>query len=93
MENNNLSPDVANTRKRARITAFALAAAVIVCLMFMMYAFVQKSEADKQRAIAAEQSNLATQYQKLVGDLDNHQQATIAELKNEIDSLKRISCK
>jgi WD40 repeat protein len=34
--------------KRARIVALVLGTAVVICLLFLMYAFVQKSEADKQ---------------------------------------------
>jgi Tfp pilus assembly protein PilN len=36
-------------RKRARITAIVLGASVIICLLFLIYAFIQKAEANKQR--------------------------------------------
>jgi energy-coupling factor transporter ATP-binding protein EcfA2 len=38
--------------QRARIIAVVLGSAVVICLLFLMYAFVQKSEADKQRELA-----------------------------------------
>ena len=40
--------------KRARIVAIVLGSAVVVCLLFLMYAFVQKAEADTQRKKAEE---------------------------------------
>lgn len=38
--------------QRARIVALVLGTAVVICLLFLMYAFVQKSEAEKQRLTA-----------------------------------------
>jgi WD40 repeat protein len=38
--------------RNARIVAIVLGSAVVICLLFLMYAFVQKSEADKQFARA-----------------------------------------
>jgi WD40 repeat protein len=38
--------------KRARIIAVVLGSAVVICLLFLMYAFVQKAEADTQRKAA-----------------------------------------
>ncbi len=92
MENNGLSPDVENVRKRTRLTALTLGAAVLASLMFLMYAFVQKAEADKQRKIAEQEKYKASEYQKLVGDLDDRHEAVLVALRSEIDSLKR-SCK
>lgn len=91
MGNNQLSPDFAEARKRARNTAIVLGAAVVISLLFLMYAFVQKSEAERQRSLAEQQTKLATEYKKLVGDLDESQQAVITELRSQIDSLKK-SC-
>src|SRR5690348_406966 len=39
-------------RKRSRITAIALGASVIICLLFLIYAVIQKAQADIQRQIA-----------------------------------------
>ncbi len=89
---NNLTPDSASTRKRTRMTAFALACSVVINLMFLMYAFVQKSEAERQTALAGEQRTLAVQYQKLVSDLHDHEQELIGAMRKQIDSLK-TSCK
>ena len=38
--------------QRARIVALVLASATIISLIFLVYAFIQKSEADKQRLLA-----------------------------------------
>lgn len=38
----------------ARIIALVMGGAVVICLLFLMYAFVQKAEADKQARIAEE---------------------------------------
>lgn len=89
---NNLTPDAASVKKRTKNTALLLACSVVVSLMFLMYAFVQKSEAERQRALAEEQRTLAVQYQKLVGDLHDHEQEVIGALRKQIDSLK-TSCK
>ena len=85
MENSNFTPDPAQVRKRARTTALTLAASVLISLLFLMYAFVQKSEAEKQRT-------LATNYQKLTEQLHDHNQEIINSLRTELDSLKK-SCK
>lgn len=81
MENSNPLPDVADVRRRAKITAIARAFSVVTNLLFLTYAFVQKAEADKQRSMAAE-------YQRLVGDLDDNQQEVIISLRKELGSLK-----
>ena len=39
-------------RRNARITAIVLGLSVIICIVFLVFAFVQKDEADKQRQIA-----------------------------------------
>jgi regulatory protein YycI of two-component signal transduction system YycFG len=46
-------------------TAIVLIVAVLVSLVFLMYAFVQKAEADKQRQIAVEQARMAEQMQQM----------------------------
>ncbi|HEU5147926.1 MAG TPA: High-affnity carbon uptake protein Hat/HatR [Chryseosolibacter sp.] len=51
--------------KRARITALILASATVVSLIFLVFAFIQKSEADKQRDIALEQTKLAESRKEL----------------------------
>jgi hypothetical protein len=45
--------------QRARIIALVLGSAVVICLLFLMYAFVQKSEADKQRVLAEKNADNA----------------------------------
>lgn len=41
--------------KKARILALVLGSAVIACLIFLLYAFVQKEKADKARSEAMAQ--------------------------------------
>jgi len=43
-------------RKNVIKTAIILTLSAIVCVLFLMYAFAQKAEADKQREIAEQQS-------------------------------------
>ncbi|MEO5599749.1 MAG: High-affnity carbon uptake protein Hat/HatR [Cyclobacteriaceae bacterium] len=50
--------------KRARITALILASATIVSLIFLVFAIIQKSEADNQRIIAVDLKNDALASQK-----------------------------
>jgi WD40 repeat protein/energy-coupling factor transporter ATP-binding protein EcfA2 len=45
--------------KRTRIVAIILGAAVVICLMFLMYAFAQQAEAEKQTQNALDQKALA----------------------------------
>src|SRR5689334_17164549 len=45
--------------RTARIVALLMGGAVVVCLLFLMYAFVQKSEADKQFKRAEDQRLVA----------------------------------
>ncbi|HEY3404753.1 MAG TPA: High-affnity carbon uptake protein Hat/HatR [Ohtaekwangia sp.] len=60
--------------KRARIVALVLGTAVVICLLFLMYAFVQKAEADKQfnraeeQRIAAEKNEKAAKEAEKVAD-------------------------
>ncbi|MCD9014097.1 nSTAND1 domain-containing NTPase [Parachryseolinea silvisoli] len=60
--------------KRARILALIMATAVVICLLFLMYAFVQKSEADKQRqqaelnALEAKKAEAAAKAAEKVAD-------------------------
>jgi hypothetical protein len=79
--NDNKVTDSKISPKRAGITAFVLGLSVIINLIFLIYAFVQKAEADKQR-------ELAFNYQKLATDLHDHEERIIADLREEIDSLK-----
>lgn len=51
-------------RRRAIIIALVLGSSVIINLLFLMYAFVQKSEADKQRTLAVEQRKMAMRYRE-----------------------------
>jgi predicted negative regulator of RcsB-dependent stress response len=80
MENDHLI-DSKISRKRARTIAIVLGISVIINLIFLMYAFIQKAEAEKQR-------ELAFNYQKLSTDLHDHEERIIADLREEIDSLK-----
>jgi WD40 repeat protein/energy-coupling factor transporter ATP-binding protein EcfA2 len=54
--------------KRARIVALVLGTAVVICLLFLMYAFVQKSEADKQRLQAEVNAEAARKAEKEADD-------------------------
>jgi WD40 repeat protein len=47
--------------QRARIVAIVLGSAVVICLLFLMYAFVQQAEAQKQTKRAEEQAEKAVQ--------------------------------
>ena len=53
--------------RTARIIAILMAGAVIICLLFLMYAFVQQAEAEKQKNIAIEKGELALK-QKAIAD-------------------------
>ncbi|WP_333820396.1 nSTAND1 domain-containing NTPase [Ohtaekwangia sp.] len=54
--------------KRARIVALVLGTAVVICLLFLMYAFVQKSEADKQRLQAEKNAEAARRAEKIADE-------------------------
>ncbi|HYG17886.1 MAG TPA: High-affnity carbon uptake protein Hat/HatR, partial [Ohtaekwangia sp.] len=60
--------------KRARIIALVLGTAVVICLLFLMYAFVQKAEAEKQEkkaianAEAAKKAELDALDKKIVAE-------------------------
>jgi WD40 repeat protein len=45
--------------KRARIIAIVLGSAVVICLLFLMYAFAQQAEAQKQTKEALRQTDIA----------------------------------
>lgn len=60
--------------QRARIVALVLGTAVVICLLFLMYAFVQKSEADRQREAALVQQKLAE---------ENAEKAKVAQKRAE----------
>jgi len=45
--------------QRTRIVAIILGSAVIICILFLIYAFVQKAEADTQRLLAVENQKKA----------------------------------
>jgi len=66
--------------KRARVTALVLASATVVSLIFLVFAFMQKSEADKQRDLAESQKVLA---------LENAQLAE--EQRKEADAQRRVA--
>lgn len=81
MNDSNLSSDIGDVHKGARITSILLAVSVASNVLFRGYGIAQKAEASKQQTIARE-------YQRLVGDLDDHQQGVILSLRKELDSLK-----
>jgi WD40 repeat protein len=64
--------------QRARIVALVLGTAVVICLLFLMYAFVQKSEADRQREAAEKNEQKAVAAQKVA-----EEQKIIAEEKEQ----------
>lgn len=64
--------------RNARITALVLASATIVSLVFLVFAFIQKSEADTQRDEAAKQRDEAdVQRQKAVANFELAEQQRI----------------
>lgn len=63
--------------QRARVTALVLATATVISLLFLLYAFQQKSEADKNFAAAEEQRVLAVEQTALAQK--NAKAAQIAE--------------
>lgn len=64
--------------RNARITALVLASATIVSLVFLVFAFIQKSEADTQRDEAAKQRDEAdVQRQKAVANFELAEQKRI----------------
>jgi energy-coupling factor transporter ATP-binding protein EcfA2 len=71
--------------QRARIIALVLSGAVVICLMFLMYAFIQKTEAEKARGIA-EQNEIEAKRQKVLADknaLEARKQTDIAEREKQ----------
>ena len=70
--------------KRARITALVLASATVVSLIFLVFAFIQKSEADKQRDIAVDQTRLAEENFQLAED-----QRKVAEEQKKVAEEKQ----
>jgi hypothetical protein len=57
MKSEKIVPDAGkdlNQVKRARVTAFVLASLVIVSLVFLVFAFIQKNESDVLRKKLAE---------------------------------------
>lgn len=71
--------------KRARITALVLASATVVSLIFLVFAFIQKSEADKQRLLAEDNAALAREQQKIAEQNaeEANAQRRIAEQRRE----------
>jgi len=53
--------------QRARITAFVLTSAVVVTLLFLVFAFVQKNRADKQYSVAME-LKMQAEAQRLIAE-------------------------
>jgi WD40 repeat protein/energy-coupling factor transporter ATP-binding protein EcfA2 len=67
--------------QRARIFALVLGSATVVSIIFLIFAFYQKSEADKQRDEAAKQRDRAVSLQKIAETArDEAQQARDAAL-------------
>lgn len=64
--------------QRARVTAFVLATATVISLLFLLYAFQQKSEADKNLVIANEQRTEAEKQTKLAEE--NAESARLAKI-------------
>ena len=50
--------------RRSRITAMILGTAAIISILFMLFAFIKKVEADQQKEIAVEQTQIATEQEK-----------------------------
>src|SRR6187402_867574 len=50
--------------KRARVIALIMGTAVVICLLFLMYAFVQKARADEQAQLAIAQTLVADRNRK-----------------------------
>ena len=64
--------------QRARITALILATATVISLIFLVFAFIQKSKADEQTKIATDQKQIA------------EENANLAEKQRKIAEQKRI---
>ena len=56
-------------RQRARVTAVVLAAATVVSLIFLVFAFVQKAAADSARAELVKNESLAQKNEMLARQL------------------------
>ena len=65
MENESV---VKSARKRARITALLLAASVILNILFLLYAFVLKAEADEQTRTGIRLKMQVEQLQKVADE-------------------------
>lgn len=72
--------------QRARATAFVLATATIISLLFLLYAFQQKSEADKNFAEAEQQKIFALANEKKA--LENAEKARVATIKANEEKAK-----
>lgn len=72
--------------QRVRITALVMGGATVISLGFLVFALFQKSEADKQRDIAVEQTQIAKNQRQLAEDnaAEAKKQQEIAEEKQAL---------
>jgi WD40 repeat protein len=78
--------------KRARIIAIILASAVVICLLFLMYAFVQQAAAETARNEAIKNAEAATAAQKVAEEkrLEAERATAAALAAQEAEAKQRV---
>jgi WD40 repeat protein len=77
--------------QRARMTAIVMGSATIISLIFLIFAFIQKAEADKARAAADEQRILAVENEKVAKkqtEIAEHEKAEAIKARAEAEKQK-----
>lgn len=82
-----MEPQKRNKRK----STFAVVAKVVIVLMFMMFAFYQKGEADLQRQMAEENRNAAERAVFMEREQRLRSEKIIDSLTTELNRLKAIA--
>jgi hypothetical protein len=80
-------------KRRARITAIMIGSSVVICLLFLMYAFVQRESAAKASHEAMAARDMAYKNAGLAGlqaqEAENHKRA----MQQQIDQCGKESAK
>ena len=63
----------------------------VFCALFIIYAFVQKAEADAQRVQAVNMENVVRNNERSVRQIIAEKDSTIQVLKLKIDSLEKLT--
>jgi energy-coupling factor transporter ATP-binding protein EcfA2 len=77
--------------RTARLTALIMASATVICVLFLVYAFYQQTEAKKSESLAKEQEEIATKNANLAKiERDNAREQTIIA-KNQTEVAREAS--